>query len=118
VLVDFYREVIALRRELAPISFSEKESTHVIDLSREQTVCIHYWSDREDVFLVLCFSQTKLTTTLPLPSGEWSKRLDSAEERWGGPGSRISKSIRSSGRVEATLSPTSCLVFHQQNLDQ
>jgi maltooligosyltrehalose trehalohydrolase len=118
VLANFYREVLAVRRELAPIFFAEKETTHVIDLSPEQTICIHYWAEEQDVFVILCFSTAPVSTTLPLPPGAWRKRFDSADPRWNGPGSAIPADLRSSGRVNMTLKPSSFVVFHQQSPDQ
>jgi len=118
VLSEFYREIIGLRRELAPIAFAEKQTMHVIDMPHGQSVCIHYWAEDEAVFVVLCFAAAPVSVEWPLPSGLWRKRLDSAEERWNGSGSSIPAEINSSGSMSLTLPGTSCLVFHEQELDQ
>jgi maltooligosyltrehalose trehalohydrolase len=116
MLTEFYREALRLRRELAPIAFAEKDTMHVIDMPHEQTVCIHYWAEDVDVFVALCFAAAEAPVELPLPSGTWRKQLDSAEERWSGPGSSVPISIHSAGRANLTLPATSCVVFHQQNI--
>ena len=44
-------------------------------------------------------------------AGRWHKQLDSAEERWGGPGSLVGLAVASEGEVTLPLPPESCLLF-------
>jgi maltooligosyltrehalose trehalohydrolase len=112
VIAEFYREALRLRRELPPIAMAEKETMHVIDVPHHQTVCVHYWTEDEDVFVILCFAPAPGTVNLPVPAGTWQTRLNSADERWNGPGRAIPAEITSNGHVPVELSGTCCVVLH------
>jgi maltooligosyltrehalose trehalohydrolase len=114
LLSEFYREVLALRRGLPPILFAEKETMHVIDMPHERTICVHCWSEDNDVFIILCFAAKSSKLDLPLPSGKWRKRLDSADARWAGPGTSVAPEIESKGRAELILAGKSCVVLQQR----
>jgi maltooligosyltrehalose trehalohydrolase len=116
-LLEFYRKVLQLRRELAPVAMAEKDTMHVIDMPHERTVCVHYWRLNEDVFLAFCFAADTMTADLPIPPGSWRKRLDSADADWSGPGSAVPAAIDSPGRVNLVLPGSSCVLFHQQASD-
>jgi maltooligosyltrehalose trehalohydrolase len=111
VLAEYYRALLALRRELAPIVCAERDTMHVVDLPHERIVCIHYWTQDEDVFVVLAFGDARVEAESPLPKGAWRKRFDSAELEWNGPGSTIPDEIVSSGRASVVAEVQSCFVF-------
>ncbi len=65
--------------------------------------------------LVMIFNFDKCEVTLPVPQGRWMMKLDSADSRWRGPGSRTSKSI---GFAEAiTLTRHSLIVLESEGED-
>ena len=55
--------------------------------------------------MIFCFSTQQMTVPLPLPSGRWKKILDSADQRWLGPGSVLPEEIESNGRIELPVMP-------------
>ena len=71
------------------------------------------WRDDEsldDVVAVLSFAETEQQLTLPLPAGEWLKRLDASDPHPDGEG-EPTPSLSSPGKVELTLAPHTVLLF-------
>ncbi len=114
-LGQFYHELIELRRELRPLAEAGKETIRVFDLSHEQTLCIHYWTEVEDAFAILCFAASPMPVEVPLPPGQWLKRLDSADGRWNGPGSSIPAELTGGGRIKLRLPASSCVMLYQES---
>ena len=68
--------------------------------------------DLGEALLVCHFGEKTLKLSLPFPEGRWDKRLDSAEARWGGPGSQAPAAIEADGGETAlSLSPYSILLY-------
>ena len=71
------------------------------------------WRDDEsldDVVAVLSFAETEQQLTLPLPAGDWLKRLDASDPRLDVEG-KPTPSLSSPGKVELTLAPRTVLLF-------
>jgi maltooligosyltrehalose trehalohydrolase len=110
-LFEFYQELIRLRKELPALAHLSKKQMHVRDFEREKILCVRRWYEAHEVWLILHFGQAPTTLRLPWPEGQWQKRLDSAEERWWGPGSPVGSEVKSEGEVRLTWPPESCLLF-------
>ena len=63
LLYQFYRELTRLRRALFPIIFAQRETMRVIEMPAEQAACLHYWTDDEEVLVLLCFSPQPVSLT-------------------------------------------------------
>ena len=63
------------------------------------------------VYIILHFGDRPAATSLPVAPGRWRKRLDSAEPRWLGPGTRLPETLESAGDVSLTLAPRSVAVY-------
>ena len=93
------------------LAYLSMEQMDVICFEREKTLCIRRWCEVQGVCMTLHFGHTHTALRFPLPIGRWHKRLDSAEERWSGPGSLVGLTVESDGEVSLTLPPESCLLF-------
>jgi len=105
VLFDFNKELLRMRREISPLTRMDKRAMEITALEKDEVLFLRRWSGAEEAALVLHFGQRPRTVTLPLPGGEWSKELDSSDDRWGGPGSRVPDDITSDGEATLTLQP-------------
>ena len=94
-----------MRREISLLTRMDKRATEITALEKNEVLFLRRWSEAEEAALVLHFGQRPRTVTLPLPGGEWSKELDSSDDRWGGPGSRVPDDITSDGEATLTLQP-------------
>jgi maltooligosyltrehalose trehalohydrolase len=110
-LFEFYQELIRLRKELPALAQLSKEHLLVVGFEREKILCLRRWCDVQQVWLMLHFGHSPATLRLPWKAGLWHKQLDSAEVRWGGPGSSVEPVVTSEGEVTLMLPPEGCLLF-------
>jgi maltooligosyltrehalose trehalohydrolase len=111
VLYDFYRELIQLRNRLPALAHLSKKDMEVTGFEAEKVLFVRRWNGSDQAFAVYGFSDTPVTLSFPVPSGQWEKRLDSGEPRWGGVGSSIPDTMSSKGDASITLSPKSLVLF-------
>jgi maltooligosyltrehalose trehalohydrolase len=111
ILFDFYQELIQLRKELPALAQLSKEHMQVVGFEREKILCVRRWCAVQEVWMMLHFGRGPTSLQPPWSSGHWHKRLDSAEQRWGGPGSPVGSAIAPEGEATLTLPPESCLLF-------
>jgi maltooligosyltrehalose trehalohydrolase len=109
-LEDFHRELLRLRRELAPIA-SGDAIRDVLPMGQERTIVISSRSADREALTALHFGADAAEVALPLSAGRWRKVFDSAEDRWRGPGATTPDSIHSEGVVRALLGPYAGVLF-------
>jgi maltooligosyltrehalose trehalohydrolase len=106
VLYDFYKELLRLRKALAPLARLRKDTMEVLGYEQERVLFVRRWNANEEVVLVFHFGLGTTSVALPLPPGRWYKQLDSAEQRWQGSGSPVPVELLSAGEALLTLSPS------------
>jgi maltooligosyltrehalose trehalohydrolase len=110
-MLGFYRELIRARKDLAARGCLGRTSFAVAGYEEEQAMFVRYWSDRNDAAAILHFGRRPASIVLPVPEGRWSKRLDSAETRWDGPGSRLPDQFGSGGEVRLDVAGESASLY-------
>jgi hypothetical protein len=86
-----------------------------IVLEPERSLAIH-WGNQAYGTLLLCnFSGQQQTGRPALPSGSWTKRADSSERQWGGPGSALPLELLGAGPAARELSPQSFALFGKKD---
>jgi maltooligosyltrehalose trehalohydrolase len=111
VLLDFYSELLRMRREIPALAQLDKKSTEVTAFPRENALLVRRWSGASEILAVFNFNPRLVQLSLPVPAGNWQKQLDSAESRWQGQGSEVPDSIDSSGRVQFCLTASALCLF-------
>ncbi|HYG62639.1 MAG TPA: DUF3459 domain-containing protein, partial [Thermoanaerobaculia bacterium] len=112
-LYGFYRELLRLRKELPALARPSKRRIETGFDEDARVVWARRWNgDGAEAFLVFAFGEGEASPTLPLPAGRWTKVLDSAEERWGGPGSDAPAEAESGGEVQVTVAGRSVVLYH------
>jgi maltooligosyltrehalose trehalohydrolase len=106
ILLHFYRELLRLRKSILPSS----KVREVLSSGTEKVLLVHLGGRREAVS-VFHFGHTAGCTALKWPPGPWIKLLDSAQKRWGGPGSRIPEVLGGDRGVYFCLEPWSFAFF-------
>ncbi|MGH9345456.1 MAG: malto-oligosyltrehalose trehalohydrolase [Terriglobia bacterium] len=114
VLMDFYRELIRLRKAWRPMSVLSKESMEVRRLERQKAIFLRRWHEDAEVFAAFSFNEVKTACRLPAPPGQWRKLLDSSEARWLGEGGEAPPLIESAGFVSLELRPHSFILFGKE----
>jgi maltooligosyltrehalose trehalohydrolase len=113
ILLEFYRELIRLRKQYPALSTLEKEHLEVEGIDAELVLILRRWSETDEALVVYHLGGDARTFLLPLPTGRWEKTLDSTDERWHGPGERVIGEVTSQGKVALPLAPWSFVLFHR-----
>jgi maltooligosyltrehalose trehalohydrolase len=97
-LLDFYRELIALRRVLPVHARIDSPAFDVRILDDEaDTLLLVRDGPRQRAVIVLQFGDEAGEVALDGVGGRWRRALDSADERWHGPGSRMPATLDAGG---------------------
>ena len=107
-LLAFYRRLYAIRREQPALAPRDRENLDV-EL-HEEALVVRRRAGAEEAFFILHFGAKPARLRLTLSGGGWSKLLDSAQERWGGPGSPAAEKL-AEGPVELMLAPRCVVVY-------
>jgi maltooligosyltrehalose trehalohydrolase len=113
ILCGFYQELIKLQKTLPGLARPCKMSQEVRSLEKERTISVRRWSDTGEALVVANLSNEPRIVLLAVPGGHWRKILDSADQRWLGPGSSLPASLESTGEAHLSLSPESLSVFQR-----
>jgi maltooligosyltrehalose trehalohydrolase len=111
ILMEFYRELIRLRRELPALGNLSNDTLEIIEFEEKRLLYLRRWSDINEVMMVFNFSDCQEAVVLPVPSGCWQKRLDSADEKWQGNGDTAPERLESEGEVALNVGPKSVVLF-------
>ncbi len=111
LLWEFYREVLRLRRESPPLRFPDRERMRVTPFPDHLTLAVERWDGDPEVLVAMNFSDRPAEVQVRLRSGVWDRVLDSAEARWGGPGTPAPAELVSASDVRFALAPLSVAVY-------
>jgi maltooligosyltrehalose trehalohydrolase len=93
VLLEYYRELIRLRKTIAALARSDKDSMEVKEYSNQKILAVERWC-REDRALMLANpGEEKKSIDVPLTGGRWRKVLDSAAPTWRGDGAVLPEDV-------------------------
>jgi maltooligosyltrehalose trehalohydrolase len=116
-LLRFYRELIALRKANEALSALSKETMDVVAMEREEILFVRRWKGPEEWAMIFHFGKGKKSHQVPLPEGGWTKRLDSSDTRWLGPGSLVREKIGPGEAVHLELRPESFVVVKKMGVN-
>jgi maltooligosyltrehalose trehalohydrolase len=117
-LWEFYRELIDLRKTLAPLARLSKAHCEVTGFDGEKVLLLRRWSGADQVVSAFNFNAAQVSVSWPLPAGRWRKALDSTESRWQGGGSSLAPELAARGATELSLPPRSIVVFAGEGVGQ
>jgi maltooligosyltrehalose trehalohydrolase len=115
ILLEFYRELLGLRRELSNLTDLGRQNRDVQGYEQEKVLWVRMNEERAEAVTLFYFGKELLEWSLPWPEGGWHQRLDSAETRWGGPGSQAPPVIQGYNEICLRLQPLSLLVYLRQD---
>jgi maltooligosyltrehalose trehalohydrolase len=111
VLLELYGELFQLRKGIPALGRLSKDDMEVMDFDREKVLVLRRGSDVGEAIVVFHFGESPTSVRVPFPKGKWRKRLDSADERWKGPGSQLPTEIISRGEVALGVQPYAFVLF-------
>jgi maltooligosyltrehalose trehalohydrolase len=113
-LVQFYREALRVRGELARLTDLGRQDREVLGYEREKLLWVRMLGERGEAVLLAHFGCEELDLTLPWPDGGFRRRLDSADSTWQGPGSQAPPAI-AAPEVSLKLSPQSLVLYLRED---
>ncbi len=113
-LHDFYRELLALRRELPVLTDLDAER-EVVAREAERVVMLNARGDDGETVGILSFADAETAVSLPVPAGKWVKRLDAGDARFPGEGAAVGDRLRSDGVVGMTLPAHAVILLERQS---
>lgn len=113
LLFELYQELIRIRKGQPALAEADKQTMDVTYLETKRLIVLHYWTEENALLVLLHFGSEARAATVELPDGSWGKLLDSAVDRWGGPGSSLPEEISGNISADLLLSPQSFAVFNR-----
>jgi maltooligosyltrehalose trehalohydrolase len=114
ILLNFYRNLITLRREIPALSNLDKESLEVCGFEDEKVLLMKRWIKISHVLCIFNFNRSEVKMAPYVYSGKWGKLLDSADRLWHGPGALLTEKI--SGGQGITIPARSLAVYRQEEV--
>jgi maltooligosyltrehalose trehalohydrolase len=115
-LESFYRELLRLRRSIPALAHLSKNAVAVTALEEPRVLLVRREEPGPAVFnealILLSFAdEGSEPASVELPEGTWRKLLDSADERWGGPGGQVPETVEEGGGIR--VAPRSVVVLER-----
>jgi len=114
LLLEFYRELLRLRKTHA--GFTNQDTATIDSYIVGDCLTVQRSGEGHDSIVVLNFGDEPGNWSLPSSSGCWSKLIDSAEPRWGGPGSTLPNHIHQGADLKLELPPKSLCAFAREGM--
>jgi maltooligosyltrehalose trehalohydrolase len=116
ILLEFYRELISLRKKMPALCNLLKENMEVKEL-KEKILYVRRWFAEDDIFYIFNFNERRRDAPLVLPSGTCTKILDSSSRQWKGSGDVAPPLIKTGGTgMEVPVFPFSFVVYEMRCL--
>lgn len=93
ILLEFYKELIRLRKDIPALSSLDKESLEVRADPGNNMISLRRWKDESHIIVLFNFSKKDIIVNVPLPPAKWQKLLDSSESKWNGRGTLLPNRI-------------------------
>lgn len=90
ILLDFYKKLIKLRKQIPALSYLSKDNLDVCGF--EKFVFMRRWKDKSHALCIFNFSRDNTELKFSLPSGK--KVLDSSDVKWNGKGTLLPGMMR------------------------
>lgn len=87
VLLQFYRRLIELRRNILAFSNLNKDKIEVSGMEEKKLVLLWRWNTKSQVLCIMNFNTADIDFRCSLPGGRWKKIVDSSDRDWLGSGS-------------------------------
>jgi len=115
LLRDFYKELIRLRKETPALARLSKDDLDVsVSQQGEKWLWFRRWKDGSEALAAFNFAEEPVHAVVRVSAGHWHKALDSADESWGGTGSKTPSQLEQ-GVIRLMLNPwTFVLYLHRE----
>jgi maltooligosyltrehalose trehalohydrolase len=109
VLFQFYKTLIAMRKNIPALSVPERDALRVSALEAEKLVLVERWKGDSIAACLFNFNERNVDARFPGNGKWWRKLLDSSDSAWNGPGAVLPDRII--GGSDAVMHGRSCAVY-------
>jgi len=114
IILEFYRQLLALRRDLPALQVFRREAIEVTGLQQQKVLAVVRCPEQGALLCLFSFSNVQQEVALCLPQGNWEKILDSSGRQWRGIGEVAAGSIavaEPQAECSIAINPFSVLVY-------
>lgn len=86
VLLNFYQQLIKLRREIPALRHLSKSNLEVSGVEGDKVVSLRRWHKEDHVLCIMNFSEKDRDFNVTPSEAKWTKTLDSSDRKWRGTG--------------------------------
>ena len=115
LLLEFYRELVRLRKTIPALARSDKQQMAVRDHSSEKILTVERWHGEDRVLMVANIGAGENSVTVPLESQRRRKVLDSAAPHWRGAGSTLADQLDSGKEHRLTIAPCAIALYRRES---
>ena len=113
LLLDFYRELLRLRKSIRALR-ADKPEMEVTEHGDRKVLVIDRHKDGEHVLFIANLGAEQQSVAMPAVQGSWSLLLDSAAARWGGTASTLASEHASHHHQSARIAAHSVALFREE----
>jgi maltooligosyltrehalose trehalohydrolase len=111
LLLAFYKRLIDLRRTIAALAVPDTEALAVEADPSRPVLAVRRTQPDSEILCILCLSDEEAHVHPRLLAGAYNLLLDSADPRWGGPGSTAPATLRTGEGL--LCAPWSIVLYHK-----
>jgi maltooligosyltrehalose trehalohydrolase len=100
ILLNYYRELIHLRKNIDALSNLDKESMIVRGDDERKVITVERWHGKSRIMLVINMNGSDVSIHNVKREQKWKKILDSSNQKWNGPGTLLTEYINEINEVE------------------
>ncbi|MGE5218777.1 MAG: malto-oligosyltrehalose trehalohydrolase [Chloroflexota bacterium] len=113
ILLEFYRELIRLRKTMPALAALSKQNMEITAHEKERVLMLRRWSGADSVIVVANLAASEADAGIAAPAGCWRKTIDSAERRWNGAGSRLPDKVHGGAPGRLIIAARSIALYHR-----
>ncbi|WP_026101137.1 malto-oligosyltrehalose trehalohydrolase [Synechococcus sp. PCC 7336] len=114
VLRQFYRELLQIRRHNPALRQFDRACQEVSSLKTEGILLFRRWQANSQILGVMNFGDRKTTIAPVTAANQWTKRLDSADMKWEGPGNAAPSVLQQNEAFE--IQALSAILYEKSTL--
>jgi maltooligosyltrehalose trehalohydrolase len=116
-LREFYRELIRLRKALAPLARLSKAHCEISAYEKQRVMLMRRWKDDQSDLIFFNLNDAEVSLAAAIPNGDWRKIFDSAAPQWDGPGARLPETLLAGEDLSLSMSAWGFALFHAGPLE-